>query len=481
MWHPRGYGGYSVGEAARLQNWDEALVTVWNHDNAGPMSKEAYVSAFEAIQKEFPNATVFASSFDGWLAALEASGQADTLPTLSQEIGDSWIYGVPSDPKKVAMSRAYDRALEAYVGGGGAHDDVLLNFTRLVVNNPEHTWGIDVKSHLFDNANWTNAQFDAARKWYHSMQPGRQYDQLEASWWEQRKWTEYPRRALPAQHPLTKLVDAEVSQLGEAVPFDALRDGGALKAAGFAPLADAASPTRAARRCSPSTTRGAVAAVHDASDLRHKGPLLCALYRVPAAELSTFQENYANESKPPDWFRHDFGKPNETVSENVTLYSARTSPVYVKQDDASGTTTVMVRMAIASRGYEPSKVYGAPAAIVLRLVVQHTASDDAAAPPRVAATVWLVNKTATRMPESTFLAFHPDGAAARWEISKLGSWEAPVPGWVVAGGSKHLHAVSPTVAARASRRRRRASCSPLRWSTPRSSTSVRPTPSRCPP
>ena len=138
----------------------------------------------------------------------------------------------------------------------------------------------------------------------------------------------------------------------------------------------------------------------------------------------------------------------------MTLYSARTSPVYVKQDDASGTTTVFVRMAIASKGYEPSKVYGAPAAIVLRLVVQHEASADAAAPPRVAATVWLVNKTATRMPESTFLAFHPDDAAAKWEISKLGSWEAPVPGWVVAGGSKHLHAVRPRVAARASPRRR---------------------------
>ena len=65
------------------------------------------------------------------------------------------------------MQLAYDaletiqaQPLEAYVGVGGAHDDVLLNFTRLVVKTPEHTWGIDVKSHLFDNANWTNAQLD---------------------------------------------------------------------------------------------------------------------------------------------------------------------------------------------------------------------------------------------------------------------------------------------------------------------------------
>ena len=61
-----------------------------------------------------------------------------------------------------------------------------------------------------------------------------------------------------------------------------------------------------------------------------------------------------------------------------------------------------------------------------------------------AATVWLVNKTATRLPEATFLAFNPDEGDLRWEISKLGRWERPAPGWVVAGGSKHLHATSPT-------------------------------------
>ena len=310
MWHPRGYGGYSVGEAARLQNWDEALVTVWNHDNAGPMSKEAYVSAFEAIQgvPERDRLRVVLRRL-----ARRARGLGAGRHAADALAGDwrQWIYGVPSDPKKVAMSRAYDRALEAYVGGGGAHDDVLLNFTRLVVKNPEHTWGIDVKSHLFDNANWTNAQFDAARNWYHSTQPGRQYDQLEASWWEQRKWTEYPRRALPAQHPLTKLVDAEVAQLGEAVPFDALRDDGALKAAGFAPLADAASPIPCgATTLTIDNASGAVAAVQDASGTfgTTKGRFFAPIYRVySAAELSTFQENYANESKPPDWFRHDFG------------------------------------------------------------------------------------------------------------------------------------------------------------------------------
>lgn len=35
MWHPRGYGGYSVGEAAVIPGFGEALVTDWIGDNAG--------------------------------------------------------------------------------------------------------------------------------------------------------------------------------------------------------------------------------------------------------------------------------------------------------------------------------------------------------------------------------------------------------------------------------------------------------------
>ena len=101
--------------------------------------------------------------------------------------------------------------------------------------------------------------------------------------------------------------------------------------------------------------------------------------------------------------------------------------------------------------------YGAPAYFATELTVRHGKAAAAAAAggagvPRVQATVWCVNKMATRLPETMFIGFLPragataTGAAAgagagTWEMQKLGQWQ-PTTGDVVAGGSKHLHGVS---------------------------------------
>ena len=93
MWHPRGYGGYTVGEAVTLAGFEEALVTAWNGDNQGVYDAHEYIAIFEQVQAEFPNATVVASTFDDWLSAVEGSGLRSTLPVVEKEVGDSWIYG----------------------------------------------------------------------------------------------------------------------------------------------------------------------------------------------------------------------------------------------------------------------------------------------------------------------------------------------------------------------------------------------------
>ena len=99
---------------------------------------------------------------------------------------------------------------------------MYLNATRLALKFGEHTWGIDVKSYLFDNSNYSNSYFNTARV---SGPFASQYSTLEQSWfaslavvpflsnlnalyhgcrWEQRNWgIYYPLQALQAaQHPL---------------------------------------------------------------------------------------------------------------------------------------------------------------------------------------------------------------------------------------------------------------------------------------
>lgn len=236
-WHPRGYGGYGRADAVKVPGFAEALVTDWNSDNLGPYSAHDYVEHFRAIQLEFPGARIVGSTFDKYIAALESSGAAVNLPVLTQEIGDTWIYGDPSDPRKSAAMRGLHRAWGGYVEqGGDVNDPVYLNATRFMIKNIEHTWGQHEHGLDYSAANWTNAGFEKLRS-----KAG--YGNMESSWAEQRTvGIAWVREALglpnvsgapgPARdsealvktlHPLAALVQAELDnyETAAAPPYTA--------------------------------------------------------------------------------------------------------------------------------------------------------------------------------------------------------------------------------------------------------------------
>lgn len=71
------------------------------------MFAQEVLNNYEIARGQFPNAFVMASSLDQYVSALKAS--STTYPTLTKEIGDTWIMGIQSDPKKTAMYRAFAR------------------------------------------------------------------------------------------------------------------------------------------------------------------------------------------------------------------------------------------------------------------------------------------------------------------------------------------------------------------------------------
>ena len=143
-----------------------ALVYNWNGDNKGPSGASAYQKSFAGVAATFPNAHVYASTFVQRLRhrvalffifcfppALLASNAAvivhqyvlrvvppgvdrcasggivsnlglqdnftqhllpllhtSALPVITKEMGDTWVYGCPSDPQKVARMRVINRA-----------------------------------------------------------------------------------------------------------------------------------------------------------------------------------------------------------------------------------------------------------------------------------------------------------------------------------------------------------------------------------
>lgn len=153
-----GYGAPSV-----LPN-GVALEFCHSLDNAGPPSVEALDAEYRALAARYPNAVIEAGTLDDFARA--AREVSETLPIITQEIGDTWIHGVATDPTKVS---SFMRLLElrakweesgALEPGSPAYD----TFMKPLLLVAEHTWGMDVKKYLFDFTNWTKADFQAARK-----------------------------------------------------------------------------------------------------------------------------------------------------------------------------------------------------------------------------------------------------------------------------------------------------------------------------
>lgn len=168
------------------------------------------LTQFDIARWQWPGATVVASTFDEWWAAFQDA--VPLLPVTTLEMGETWIIGFASDPYKAAFYRTVAREYDACVAGGGcaAGDARLTAFLRMMIKFTEHTFGLPT---INDNANYTNAQFEAAR-----AAGVLTYRQVESSWEEQRQvGTVYAMEAL-GDHPLAAAINAALPAIAPALP-----------------------------------------------------------------------------------------------------------------------------------------------------------------------------------------------------------------------------------------------------------------------
>jgi len=147
MYHRLEYGG-----VVRLPESDLAVAVEVRGDNAGPHTVEEIRKIYADLREQFPKANIRASNLTEIANAVEPHKKA--LPVLTQEIGDTWIYGVSSDPVKLARYREMLRLRTEWIDDGklraGDKDDraFLAKFALAA----EHTWGTDTKTWLdFDH------------------------------------------------------------------------------------------------------------------------------------------------------------------------------------------------------------------------------------------------------------------------------------------------------------------------------------------
>mmetsp|Transcript_43781 Transcript_43781/g.76864 ORF Transcript_43781/g.76864 Transcript_43781/m.76864 type:complete len:807 (+) Transcript_43781:83-2503(+) len=413
-----GYGALPLSNQrlCLIEGFDHTLVYNFMFDNAGPMpNAEGYARVWQELSKSFPNAAIYASTFDNFTQHLTEF--RDRLPVVEKEIGDSWIYGVPSDPQKVSRMRVINRVYEDLDHMEGivsalVRDPVLKNATRFALKAGEHTWGKDVKKYLLDNNNWENVQFMQARN---SAEHGSEYETLESSWWEQRHWgiTVAVDTLKAAGHPLTQKIEQGFAELQPTVPSIGgyeLGKAGEVVQCGSVEIAFDETGS-----ISHLVENGFVWA-----DSGHK--LLQLKYRSYSAfDMATFFSSYTKINA--DWVDHDYGKPGLPFDVEGKVLTPFLNTLYLKRDGDFCSFVLHTSFAL-----EGSEKFGAASTAWIALGIGNNGID---------VTMGMFNKSATRLPESMFVQFLPAKSYGQWYVNKLDSWVPALE--VIDGGAKHLH------------------------------------------
>ena len=163
------YGDFTI-----LSDTGVALYFAHTNDNLGGQTPEEVEETFAALREKVPGAELVAADLNDVAYVLREI--ESTLPVVTDEIGDTWIHGVGSDPKKVAEFRALEGVFARLPEGG---DKEILGGALMLI--PEHTWGLDEKTHLNDKLNFSRSDFEAHRNDYG-------FKKMECSWLEQRKF-----------------------------------------------------------------------------------------------------------------------------------------------------------------------------------------------------------------------------------------------------------------------------------------------------
>lgn len=434
----------------------EGLFFSFTNDNHGPPREDAVLTLLARLRERYPEAEVVASDLNGFGQAAWAA--RSNLPVITQEIGDSWIYGMAADPITTGALKRLGRLREGWLTDGSlrlgsAPERALAEQLMLVA---EHTCGYDHKRYMPDYVSYDKQVFREQRerdvivldetipptldytRWASPVldEPYR-YSGAIAAFDEKRANALESVRALP--EPLRAVATSELDQSVPAAPASAAASDGtagdgrvranlgadgslvSLVLDGWEVLADtgAAEGNPGVRAEGASRTLGAY-----------------EYWTYGAADVQRWLNDYVRDPyRNGSWAFPDMGKPGFDLLRPVPM-TRRFLPRVVDTVtwQASGALHVRSRLRLAD---EASEHAGAPRQITLEHAI--TPLDE----PRaviVRTTLWLGDKDAFFAPESSWLRFDPAiRTPSRWRLQKAGVLVDPAD--VVWNGGRIWHAI----------------------------------------
>ena len=407
MYHLHQYGGI-----VRIPGSDLAIDIEVRNDNAGPHTPQQIRDIYSSLRKRFPNAEVSAASLAEIADAVEP--HRANLPVFTQEIGDTWIYGVPSDPVKVARYLEVARLRQEWIAAGklAPGDATDLNFLARFLLEVEHTWGTDTKT-------WLDFDHYTPRDIVPMLdQP--KWKVVQASWAEKRQDLFDGIATLPAplRTEATKRVNA-LKPSAEPPSFGKKSFLQTIESKHFTIAVD--------QKTGAITQLRSKATGHEWASAE-KPLALFAYQTLSKADYDRFFEAYLKSKA--DWAPKDFGKPNiERFGAQSRTWMASDVEYQAAPSDVNR-QRFLYKLQIKE---EKLGVTAWPETMYTEIVLPD-------AEPVVEIRFSWFGKPANRMPEALWLTFQPLFSDPRgWTLEKSGSAVSPFD--VVTGGNRAMHAV----------------------------------------
>ena len=382
---------------------------------AGPHTIDEIHKIYAGLRKRFPTAEVKAANLTDIANAIEPYRQR--LPVVTQEIGDTWIYGVASEPLKVARYREVAR-----LRNSGSRTE---NSTR-AMPPISHSWAVffwrwSIPGARTPRPGWIS--ITTRRTIWRPCWMSRSTKSCSPVGSKSgRTWWMRLLRCPPPCAPRPPSACAIFSPPSLPPPA----------------CVSIPPPIRSKRNTSPLRSipkqeRFAACTAKRPGTIGppHVNRWLCfPIRRSPKGDYDRFFAAYLKSQA--DWAPKDFGKPNieRFGAQSRTWLPAITE---CRQSSNASGHTILAQLKINDGEAEKAGRTAWPEKMYLELMLPD-------AEPVVEVRFSWFGKAANRMPEALWLSFQPAASDPRsWLLDKSGSSISPFD--VVTGGNRAMHAV----------------------------------------
>ena len=416
LYHP-----FDYGSTVAILGTDIAVSIRVRGDNSGPHTIAEIKDSYRQLHSLYPGARIIPTNLSVIADALEPL--RPKLPVVTKEMGDTWIYGVGSDPGKVARYRELCRLRGEWLSNGRLKpgDAIDLAMTRKLILAPEHNWGLSVGQYLEHPEVYSPKELASAR----STLPA--FKKMDEGWAEKRADMDRAVAVLPAA--LREEAEQRLEKLAPQPPHTqglaALVPGTEIRGTHFILALDEAT--------------GAIQRLQDRKTGREwaSAPHLLAGFRYQTFSSADFARfNKAYNTRP---MGYDFSKPGlEKYPVQSRIWQPTLKGAWAGEEAEGRRIVAELRMPPAEAAL--AGLVSWPERLTMEILLP-------AAQPAVMITFQCFNKRANRLPEAMWLSFSPPAPEEHgWRFVKV---DRPVsPHDVIAGGGLHLHAVTRTVSYR---------------------------------